>query len=295
MSSTRQLLIGRANSVFKNAIIYGGLDYDATSEQLIAANKKLSIATSHILKSNTMALRSMDGISISTKYDALEGSKREAEFISKHLRNNGFASVVYDKSRGTEESFKAMSGNGPSLLHIATHGFYWTEDEAELEKRKSDILRLLILNDNKLSIEDKAMTRSGLTMAGCNRAFDNNETMLENLDDGFLTAKEISLLDLRGLDLVVLSGCETAQGDISVNEGIFGLQRAFKKAGAQTIMMSLWDVNDTATEQMMKFFYTHLVAGESIHQSFIAAQQELRAIYPDPSHWAAFILLDALE
>ncbi len=293
LSSTREL-VNNNEYHLKNAVIYGGIDYDATSDELLAANNDLVISPPQEFNSNLTAMRSLKESSLRAGCSLLEGSRREAEFISNELRNAGIAHIIFKDSKGTEESFKALSGHSPSLLHIGTHGFYWTQDMAERHKKLSDNLYFLRDNDKKVFAEDKALSRSGLMMAGCNRVF-NDETLTENLEDGILTAKEISQLDLRGLSLVVLSACETALGDISGSEGVFGLQRAFKKAGAQSIMMSLWKVDDIATENMMKSFYNHLLKGESVRQSFLSAQQELRAIDPEPAHWAAFILLDALD
>jgi CHAT domain-containing protein len=125
------------------------------------------------------------------------------------------------------------------------------------------------------------------------------DTLPDNVEDGILTAKEIADVDLRGLDLVVLSACQTGLGDISQGEGVFGLQRGFKKAGANSILMSLWEVNDEATQILMTQFYKNLVSGQSKRQSLHYAQKYLREYnngrYHEPKYWAAFILLDAIN
>jgi CHAT domain-containing protein len=137
-------------------------------------------------------------------------------------------------------------------------------------------------------------------MAGAADALDEKTrgNIPEGVDDGVLTAREIAQLDLRTLDLVVLSACETGLGDVS-GDGVFGLQRGFKKAGAKTLLMSLWKVDDHATQLLMTEFYRNLTAGQSKRQAFIAAQQHLRQCeggkYDKPEFWAAFILLDATE
>jgi CHAT domain-containing protein len=183
-------------------------------------------------------------------------------------------------------------------------------------------------NDDKRYKEDKALTRSGLLFAGANNAL-KGKPLPEGVDDGILTAQEISRLDLRGLDLVVLSACETGLGEIT-GDGVFGLQRGFKKAGAQSILMSLWKVDDTATQMLMTQFYTNLTSGMSKRKSLLEAQRYVREYetevevtnltlwqqrqdqkssvenntttqlekvrpYEDPKYWAAFILLDALD
>ena len=112
-----------------------------------------------------------------------------------------------------------------------------------------------------------------------------------------LTAKEIARLDLSGVELVTLSACETALGDLS-GEGVFGLQRGFKKAGAKTMIMSLWRVDDTATRLLMTCFYDLLSKGQSVNEAFTQSQHKLMSLdngkYSDPKYWAAFIVIDAL-
>ena len=125
------------------------------------------------------------------------------------------------------------------------------------------------------------------------------EKLPENVEDGILTAKEIADVDLRGLDLVVLSACQTGLGDISQGEGVFGLQRGFKKAGAKSILMSLWEVDDKATQLFMVQFYRNMLSGKTKRQSLTESQNYLRKYengkYDDPKYWAAFILLDGLD
>lgn len=134
------------------------------------------------------------------------------------------------------------------------------------------------------------MLRSELMLAGGNRAW-QGDTIPDTIEDGILTAKEISHLNLRETDLVVLSACETGLGDIS-SEGVFGLQRAFKQAGAQTIIMSLWNVKDEATQYLMTNFYSYLMQGASKREAFIQARNKCREQYHDPVSWAGFIMLD---
>ena len=122
-------------------------------------------------------------------------------------------------------------------------------------------------------------------MAGGNKAW-QGEKIPENIEDGVLTAKEISHMDLSETDLVVLSACETGLGDVS-SEGVFGLQRSFKQAGVQTIMMSLWEVNDEATRYMMTEFYSNLSSGKSKREAFLEAKQACKKKYIDPRYWAA--------
>jgi CHAT domain-containing protein len=126
--------------------------------------------------------------------------------------------------------------------------------------------------------------RSGLLLAGC-------ETPSPEGEDGVLTAEEAMNLSLENTDLVVLSACETGLGEIQNGEGVFGLQRAFQQAGAKTVLMSLWKVDDTATQIMMTEFYKELLSGKTKRAAFKAAQLSLKAKYPEPYYWGAFVMV----
>ena len=135
------------------------------------------------------------------------------------------------------------------------------------------------------------MQWSGLLMAGANNAW-NGKFTLENVEDGILTADEISRLDLSKTQLVVLSACETAKGVIDPVDGVYGLQQAFKKAGVGTIVMSLWKIPDEATSLLMNSFYAALISGNEKHNALKKAMQEAQLKYKDPYYWAGFIILD---
>lgn len=139
---------------------------------------------------------------------------------------------------------------------------------------------------------DNSLKRTGLILAGGQKAW-LGEAIPDNVEDGILLAEEIASMDLTGTDLVVLSACETGLGEIT-SEGVFGLQRAFKKAGVQTLIMSLWKVDDGATSLFMQTFYKHWFEGETKHEAFAAAQKTVRENkdYSNPYYWAGFIMLD---
>jgi tetratricopeptide (TPR) repeat protein/CHAT domain-containing protein len=288
LSSTRELAIGREQPSAKSSALYGGLQYYVPPTELLAYNQK---------KGYSWRTASRD------VFEPLPETKTEVENISALLKGHNYdVPAIYAGDEGTEESFKALSGKRTRIIHLATHGCYITPDEAD-RQRKSDMQqRLAILrvgNDNALgSEEDEALTRSYLAMSGGKMCW-TNDTIPEGLDDGLLTAQEISRLDLRGCDLVVLSACETGLGDIT-SEGVMGLQRGFKKAGVQSIVMSLWKVADRPTQEFMTEFYRHLTAGEGKRASFLAAQRFLKEKYPTnlpnddgrPPYWASFIILD---
>ncbi|MEI9909495.1 MAG: CHAT domain-containing protein [Bacteroidota bacterium] len=98
-------------------------------------------------------------------------------------------------------------------------------------------------------------------------------------------------MDLSKTHLVVLSACETALGDIKGNEGVFGLQRAFKLAGVKNMILSLWRVPDAETAELMTTFYNYYIKGKPVREAFNAAQKDMRAKYK-PYYWAAFVLIE---
>ena len=173
---------------------------------------------------------------------------------------------------GTETSFKSLDGQHKQIVHIATHGFYDDKGTAD------------------------ALSRCGLYFAGADNAL-QGERIPADTDDGILTAQEISSLDLRGLNLVALSACQTGEGEIT-GDGVFGLQRGFKKAGARSLLMSLWPVDDAATCQLMITFYKHWISGgmtmcEALETAKRTVRSQKEKGWDDPKYWAAFILLDA--
>ena len=125
-----------------------------------------------------------------------------------------------------------------------------------------------------------------------------SELSLKHGYDGFLYADEISSLNLSNVNLVVLSACQSGLGNIANSEGVFGLQRGFKLAGAHSIIMSLWKVDDTATQKLMTQFYKYVVSGMKYSEALTEAQNVLRleenGKYDAPRYWAAFVLLDGI-
>jgi CHAT domain-containing protein len=136
------------------------------------------------------------------------------------------------------------------------------------------------------------MIRSGIVMAGGNYAWNTGKAFREGGDDGILTALEISQMNLSQTELVVLSACETGLGDIKGNEGVYGLQRAFKIAGAKYLLMSLWQVPDRETMEFMTTFYTHWLSDKmSIPDAYHQTQKEMKDRFLNPFSWAGFVLV----
>ena len=210
--------------------------------------------------------RETDGLNFAT----LENTEREVSEISYILKKNVKKSKVfsYTDEKASKAEFLSQEELPINLLHIATHGKY--------------------IDDGKVSDSD-AMNRSILAFAGAN-LYDN---IAEN--EGIVTAAEIADMSLQDCDLVVLSACESGLGKLG-NDGVFGLQRGFKNAGVRSLLVSLNEVADEATADMMIAFYRNLVAPNTTKQgAFKKAQSEIRAKYPYDNTWASFILIDSFN
>lgn len=188
-------------------------------------------------------------------------SGEEVDAVAELLRDARVQSDLYKGLDGTVEAFAGQTDPSPDILHFATHGFYYEPGQ------KAGLTALAGYKN--------AMMRSGLAMSG-----------------GLMTAEEISRMDFSDTDLVVLTACDTGKGKITP-EGVYGLQRAFKKAGAQTIIMSLWKTDDTAAKDFILSFYKEMKSGGwDKHKAFEAARAEMRAKYRSPYYWGGFIMLD---
>ena len=256
-----------------DAILYGGLQYSLDSTVMAREAQKYDIPRMLAFRGNSELARGD-----SLFYD-LPGTKEEIEIIGRELKSARLSVLPFSGKEGTEESFLSMSGHASQLLHMATHGFYYTPDAAQ----KVDYLR---------GYTD-AMSLSGLVLAGGNSAWLGHD-LPDGVLGGILTAADIARMDLSGVELVVLSACHSGKGE-ATPEGLYGLQRAFKKAGAKTIVMSLWAESDLVAPEFMAAFYKNLT-GESKwnkRDAFNKAKKAISEKYPEsPSLWAGFVMLD---
>lgn len=266
------------------AVVYGGIQYDVEESMMIQASRSYMPTNSSTWDTSFGETRR------GWKY--LPGTDNEAKSISSMFTNHNIDVKLISGTSANEESFKALSGKGFNAIHIATHGFFLS-DNAELKKNA-------FINptmSDKVGFVDPMM-RAGLLFAGGNRAW-TGKRHIKDIEDGILTAKEISTLDFSSVDLVVLSACQTGLGDVKANEGVYGLQRAFKLAGVQTIIMSLWEVDDRATSIMMSVFYDKYLEGNSKDDAFKYAidaviNYEVNGKQPfnSPYYWAGFVMMD---
>lgn len=276
LSSLKNLLNKNKQKKTNHLIAYGGISYDT---DIVKASEKASG------KEQDIKSKFRGDVGIRAGFSALPYTYDEITSIQNALSgNNNYRVDTITGSSATEESVKALSGQGVNILHIASHGFCWTD------KRK---LRNFKVNLGELSGEDLAMYGSGLVFAGGNNILKGRK-IPDNIDDGILTARELAELDFSEASLIVLSACDTGKGVVS-HDGVFGLQRGLKKAGAQSLLLSLQKVPDLETKELMATFYSNLRAGHSISEAFEMGRKNAKKNHPDSNIWYSFILIDNVE
>lgn len=278
------------DSQIKDASIFGGINYTLDSAEFINASKNsrrdLSSEFENIDLSDYLSGSFVRGKGI----PYLKGTLEETESINKILTDGGIQTSFYSGNNGTEEAFKNLTGkNSPSLIHISTHGYYFPEPEQTF-KEDTNVRQSSTARGN-YKINSNPLVRSGLIFAGADFIW-NKGKRFQGTEDGILTALEVTCMDLENTKLVVLSACETGLGDIKNGEGVFGLNRAFKIAGAKNLIISLWQVPDKETSELMNNFYKNWITGKmSIEEAFHKAQKDLKQKYNEPFYWSAFILI----
>lgn len=288
VNSTRVLVTGKEPDVSgKTFHAYGDINYNLTDNQWEKAVVQYQsdepqeedplAALGFVIEKEAEYAVDARGTDRGNGWSALSGTGAEISSIAGLLDKKGWNTKNYTGGLALEEAIKTNTGIlAPDVLHIATHGFFFPDVE---EKGKGSVYRQ----------SDDPMFRSGLIMAGGNRDW-QQETLPKGVENGVLTAYEVAQLDLRNTDLVVLSACETGLGDVQGSEGVYGLQRAFKQAGANYLIISLWKVPDAQTVELMELFYKYWQKGQTIPEAFRKAQLKMSKKY-SPFEWAAFKLV----
>ena len=280
VSSTYEVVLPHEdNDRITNSVLYGGIQYDADETALVTESRSYQ-------RDNLMASRGLDMTSADrSAMEYLKATLPESQMIQHKLDSVGISARLITGIQANEESFKSLSGHSPQLLHIATHGFFLSSPK---EIQSSEFLANVSGNFPQ---NQQTMLRSGLLFAGANRVLTGLD-IIDGIEDGVLTAEEISRLNLGNTNIAVLSACETGLGVDAASEGVFGLQRAFKLAGVKTLVMSLWKVPDEATSNLMQLFYDNWLSGMDKHEAFKKAQLQIKQQYPNPYYWAGFVMLD---
>ncbi|WNG41574.1 CHAT domain-containing protein [Archangium violaceum] len=205
----------------------------------------------------------------------LPGTRREAEAIQRLLPQ----AQLFLGSEASKQ--RLLSLPAPGVLHIATHGFF-LEDSATPDASRAVVHTGALSGAPAAQHLPDPLLRSGLVLSGPGAQVPHSP------DGSLVTALELAGLDLWGTELVVLSACETGRGDVKLGQGVYGLRRALISAGAETVVSSLWKVNDDTTHQLMRAYYRHLLAGRPRVSALREAMLELRKVHPHPYAWAPF-------
>ncbi len=284
LTSTRRLL-QPASTPRGAALLAGGVNYDQSAEETSSSINDAQ-AYDYLHKLNA-------------KFTYLPGTQQECDsvVVARHCAQD----IVLNGSDVTEEAFRSLCGQYP-LVAISTHGYF----AAPTAPMGTDI---------KPCYSDESLSQSVIALAGVNKSLNDNTFEAVN-PDGLLSAKELSEIDMSGVDLAILSACQTGLGHVTA-DGVYGMQRGLKNAGVGAMVLSLWNVDDEATARLMSEFHKNLASGMTTHDAFVAARKEIPKItktirrksygtdrlrgdniihpFDEPQYTHAFILIDAIE
>ncbi|NOT37700.1 MAG: CHAT domain-containing protein [Saprospiraceae bacterium] len=288
--------------------LFGGINYDADLNASIQ-NQDLIASNEGKLQANADLFRKDTGV-INFNWKYLKGSENEVKSISKLVILSNNKSNVYTDHFASELEFKSLSKSltrpkSPDVIHLSTHAYFYEDATVDTANNKVPdiyIADLQVKSSSKINSEfddiiiqnhSDPMKCAGIILSGANKANRNRNQFNQDREDGILTAYEISLMDLSDTKLVVLSACETGLGKIDNNEGVYGLQRAFKIAGVKNVIMSLWQIPDKQTAELMELFYKNwLINKMTSRDALQAAQSVMQDKKYEPYYWAGFVLMD---
>lgn len=273
LTDISKIKTGRQQKI-ENLILIGDIDYNTGYSNPIHNNNNNNVLTRGI-----QLTKSIENSGIPT-WGYLPGTKQEIENIDLLGKENNINTSILRGKEVTELNLKKIiiDPSKSNVIHVATHGYFFPDDDNE----KTESL---------YSTHKNPLLRSGLILSGANENW-TNKSLIDSNNDGILTAEEISFMNLSGIELIVLSACDTGLGEVSNLEGINGLQRAFKLAGANKLIMSLWKVPDKETAEFFDYFYKYLLTKKlSINEAFRKTQKVMSEKYK-PYYWASFVLLE---
>jgi CHAT domain-containing protein/tetratricopeptide (TPR) repeat protein len=282
--TTRDLLRDPAPATAKSAVLIGNPLFTIDESLQVAAVRPYQTlrgdAASDSSGANGLSATGLRG----PAWDPLPGTKQEVDRVARALRAQKWDVTVHEGKDAVVEAVKNV--RSPRVLHVATHGEY----SADPDETSATYSTSGLGSNRQPSILNDPMMRSGLFFTGANR-YRAGLPPPAGADDGVLTAYEASQLNLNGTELVVLSACRTGLGQSRYGEGVFGLRRAFQVAGAESVMMTMWSVPDSDTQELMALFYQKWLAGADKHEALRYAQREIRKKTGDASAWGALVLV----
>lgn len=256
---------------------------NVTNTKDLLSNYKSDFKTNAIIIGDPEFYTNSRNENINEPIAKLPGTRIEVNQINELLTQNKISCEVFTDKKAAEEVLKLTSN--PYILHIATHGFFEKDSENKDLKNSKSI--------------NNPLLRSGLLMAGSGNTLENRKNTKDSdksqntksKEDGIFTAYEAMNLNLDKTELVILSACETGLGEIKNGEGVYGLQRSIKIAGAKSIIISLWKVNDATTQKLMNTFYSEFLVSNDKNKAFRIAQQNIKKEFGHPYYWGAFMLI----
>ena len=249
---------------YSDAVFFGDINYNSSFEKESPDTSDVEIASN-----------------LRDDIEPIPATEKEIRQAGKINEKNGGQSIYITGNDATEDTVKYYS---PDIMHFATHGKYLSPLDS-LGKRAA--------LQNRLTITSNPLQRSMLLLSGGGDTWISKEFVSRADKDGILTAYEVTHLDLSNTEIVVLSACNTGLGDIHDTEGVLGLQSAFKLAGVEHVVVSLWKVNDTATKELMVAFYKNLLNKKQDTPTALRnAKTEMRREGAKPINWAGFILIE---
>ena len=294
VNSTKDLLLPARVAQLKSALLVGNPKFDLTATQQRIAIAELrggstgvgaSLQHASIPAENAAQTASRGGELKGGNLNSLPGTQVEVDTVDKLLESAGWRTTEFTGDLALKET--VTQAHGPRVVHIATHGFFLTDEELTANAAA----RAQQANPN-----EDPMLRAGLFFAGADRVREGAAPE-QGVDDGVLTAFEASQLNLEGTELVVLSACETGLGKELNSDGVFGLRRGLQEAGADAVMMSMWSVPDKETQELMALFYAKWLGGmekpEALRQAQLEERETVRQRYGKdlPFYWGAFVLV----
>lgn len=273
------------SSVPGKALFMGGADFDLSELQLRQMNNEKVITGENTIRALPDHLRAQG-------MDYLPGSVKEvcraADILSQHQWKTA---VFVDRYATKKQVLSAVETLSPDILHISTHGFYFPP-LSDSHTLPVGFFEEYSVAESVFRAATQPLMRCGLFFVGANQAW-TNQVMSDEWKNGILTGYEISQLDLSQVRLVILSACSTGMGDIDHKEGVLGLQRAFRMAGVEHMLVSRWEIPNKETEELISAFYNAWMPGTTVKEAFDNAQRQMRDKYPDePYKWAGFILIE---
>ncbi|WP_224372616.1 CHAT domain-containing tetratricopeptide repeat protein [Hyalangium versicolor] len=253
---------------------------------------RMSVASSQGVPGQAERSTSLESFFSSVRSDLAErswtplpGTRREAEAIRRLIPQT----QLFLGAEATKE--RLLNLPTPGVLHLATHGFFLEDAPVPEGARALGNFGALGRAPPLARLPDPLL-RSGLVLAGTRALTPSSSGAAKSApDSSMVTALELAGLNLWGTQLVVLSACDTGRGDVKLGQGVYGLRRAFVVAGAETVVMSLWKVNDETTRQLMESYYRNLLEGQGRAAALREAMRALRHSQPHPHYWAPFIVV----